>query len=305
MEEIKFNESESFRNNFESSKFFKSKIENINFDLKEFDTFFDYFFFQEGEIRVFKDGIPIDSNTYIKPIIKGNYAFRKILKDDLINLLDEGSTIILEALNEKNNFFNKINKAFEEITKSRCWINGYLTPPYSTGFKSHTDPHDVIIIQLLGSKSWTVALNKFVINPFELVYIPKGVFHNATANDNFSFHITIGIDRDTINSVKSHELFQYCSSYRSQIISCFVTLKEIPIVKELDGIIELKFTNHLISFPENYYSFISELINKEVIDINNTDSLLPMKMKENATRILYRKGLLDKKTAPNSDNGFG
>lgn len=300
MEAISFNELESLKLNFRNSTFYKSVIKNINFDLNEFDDFFEFFFFQEGEIRVFKNGVPIDPNTYIKPKIKGNYAFREIIKGDVINLLDEGCTLIFEALNEKNSFFNSINAAFEQITQCRCWINGYLTPSHSTGFKSHADQHDVIIVQLMGSKKWSVEATQFIINPFDIVYIPKGIFHNATTNSDYSFHITIGVDRNISSLPKHFSLMRYCFNYGNKIENNYISLKEIPLVSELDDSIELAFTNHSISFPMSYFSFISELIHKEIVDVNNTDSLLELKSKEKIIRILYRKGLLEKKTAPNS-----
>ncbi|WP_236595498.1 cupin domain-containing protein, partial [Mycobacterium paraintracellulare] len=36
-------------------------------------------------------------------------------------------------------------------------VNAYVTPPDATGFAPHYDPHDVLVLQIRGSKTWHVS----------------------------------------------------------------------------------------------------------------------------------------------------
>ena len=35
-------------------------------------------------------------------------------------------------------------------------INAYITPPENQGFAAHYDTHDVFVLQVAGSKRWTI-----------------------------------------------------------------------------------------------------------------------------------------------------
>lgn len=92
----------------------------------------------------------------------------------------------------------------------------YLTPAHSVGLEPHYDSHDVIVVQVQGVKRWKVygTLEEFPLNmqlgdvprdelpPLEhdiqlqageILYIPRGVFHEALAEDTHSVHITLDI----------------------------------------------------------------------------------------------------------------
>jgi hypothetical protein len=92
----------------------------------------------------------------------------------------------------------------------------YLTPAHSTGLEPHYDNHDVIVVQVEGVKHWKVygSLDAFPIDmqigsvprdqlppleqdiPLEagqILYIPRGVFHEASTEDQHSVHITLDI----------------------------------------------------------------------------------------------------------------
>ncbi|WP_324658107.1 cupin domain-containing protein [Burkholderia thailandensis] len=95
--------------------------------------------------------------------------------------------------------------------------NGYLSPPSSQGFNIHYDPHDVLILQIEGRKHWRLygrhvawptqppatpippeeagsPRREFVLSPGELVYIPRGVLHDANTTDSRSLHLTLSIE---------------------------------------------------------------------------------------------------------------
>jgi ribosomal protein L16 Arg81 hydroxylase len=100
----------------------------------------------------------------------------------------------------------------------------YLTPPLSQTLNPHADDRDVIVIQLLGKKEWSVYQDipipypypheqvgkrpelpvpptvltgptsiSIMLQPGDVLYIPRGHVHQAFSSDDLSFHITIAI----------------------------------------------------------------------------------------------------------------
>lgn len=100
----------------------------------------------------------------------------------------------------------------------------YLTPPLSQTLNPHADDRDVIVIQLLGQKEWSVykevpipfpypheqvgkrpdlpvppsVLNgptsiAQTLKPGDVLYIPRGHVHQAFSSDDLSLHVTIAI----------------------------------------------------------------------------------------------------------------
>ena len=107
---------------------------------------------------------------------------------------------------------------------SHVSCNLYLTPANNaSGFEAHWDWMDVIVIQLEGTKLWSVARNPTVylsteslkrkptpkelmslkryddvlLNPGDILYIPRGTIHNAStpvASAEPSLHVTFGLE---------------------------------------------------------------------------------------------------------------
>jgi hypothetical protein len=92
--------------------------------------------------------------------------------------------------------------------------NAYATPKAARGFKPHYDSHEIIIFQLEGYKRWRlfapvvasplvaepVSIDnigsptaQFSMSPGDVLYIPRGVPHDASTNEGASLHLTLAI----------------------------------------------------------------------------------------------------------------
>lgn len=131
-------------------------------------------------------------------------------------LFAEGSTVTLAYLDTVIPPLTALCRGLEAEFSCPFQANVYLTPPGSQGAKVHYDTHDVFVLQITGSKRWTifgtpveVPLRNQDFDPsvheagsptleFELcagdaVYIPRGCVHEARSTDNVSLHITVGV----------------------------------------------------------------------------------------------------------------
>ncbi|MFK7893959.1 MAG: cupin domain-containing protein [Granulosicoccus sp.] len=165
-----------------------------------------------------------------REIQSGDYtdAQQRILGLRLLQLHAEGATVVLSRA---QNLFASLDRLCHEVTrllKMRCQTNVYFSPPSRQGFNAHYDTHDVFILQLQGEKTFHFygeavdlpfvddTFDRSVISPTEptesirlragdTLYIPRGVVHDAVAEEHGSLHITLGVFpvvmRDLMQSV--------------------------------------------------------------------------------------------------------
>jgi len=139
-------------------------------------------------------------------------------------LFGEGSTISFAHLDTVVPSLASFRRSLESEFSCLCQTNVYLTPAGAQGAKPHYDTHDVFVIQIAGSKQWTLygtpvelplaaqdfdpAVHEqgaptleFELEAGDVAYIPRGVVHDARSGDNISLHITAGILRTTWTDV--------------------------------------------------------------------------------------------------------
>ncbi|MBP2560099.1 ribosomal protein L16 Arg81 hydroxylase [Neorhizobium galegae] len=152
------------------------------------------------------------SRTQLTPNRGYNYSD----VDRAIESFSDGSTVILDALHKHVPSLQNLCSRLEGALIARVQANCYLTPANSQGFKAHYDTHDVLILQVEGSKMWRVGeeafakpllahtdkpnsratldkAHEFELRQGDLLYIPRGVVHEAYCTDKTSLHVTLGV----------------------------------------------------------------------------------------------------------------
>lgn len=127
----------------------------------------------------------------------------------------DGATVILSGLQERLPKLAHFCRAMEATMSARVQTNIYMTPGGNQGFNPHYDGHDVLVLQVAGTKEWRIfgtpvelplqdqafepgmdigeEVQRFVLEPGDAVYIPRGMAHDAVATDETSLHITTGL----------------------------------------------------------------------------------------------------------------
>jgi ribosomal protein L16 Arg81 hydroxylase len=131
-------------------------------------------------------------------------------------LFATGATISLSQLHERVGPLAAVCRAVEKIFSGHFQTNVYLSPPNAQGFKTHFDSHDVFILQVSGTKLWTLndtgivlplrgqafdpekhrpgpPTREFTLHAGDLFYCPRGLYHSARSTDETSLHITLGL----------------------------------------------------------------------------------------------------------------
>ena len=128
---------------------------------------------------------------------------------------DDGATVIFRQLQRRVPTLARLCAALGRSFSSRVQTNVYLTPPDAQGFAPHWDTHDVFVLQVSGTKHWSIydtkvrlplkgqrfepgtppgdVTDQFELGPGSGVYIPRGLMHSARSTGRPSLHITLGL----------------------------------------------------------------------------------------------------------------
>ncbi|HKW61018.1 MAG TPA: cupin domain-containing protein [Candidatus Acidoferrum sp.] len=153
-----------------------------------------------------------------RPVTADDYVTRGNSVDvaKVYQLFEKGSTIILSYLDTVVPTLESFCRSLEDEFSFPFQTNVYLTPASAKGFKPHYDTHDVFVLQVVGSKHWTIygtpvqlplaeqdfdsavhergaSTLEFELEAGDVAYIPRGLVHDARSGDSISLHITAGI----------------------------------------------------------------------------------------------------------------
>lgn len=143
--------------------------------------------------------------------------------------LADGYTIVINGLERYLRAIASLSHSIEVELNFPTRVNAYITPPESTGFVPHYDPHDVLVLQIQGSKTWHVS-NDAAVPPHEIqrrngvgadgptsttdirleagdvLYLPRGQVHSAETHSEPSVHLTVGLHAPTVLTLVTHAL---------------------------------------------------------------------------------------------------
>jgi bifunctional lysine-specific demethylase and histidyl-hydroxylase NO66 len=133
----------------------------------------------------------------------------------------DGYTIVLESIHRYVRAIASLLHAIEVELNFATQVNAYFTPPESQGFVPHYDEHDVLILQLRGSKIWHLydgvdvapraalrhepvaadalpAPTDLRLEVGDVLYVPGGRVHAAESTSEVSVHLTLGVIAPTL-----------------------------------------------------------------------------------------------------------
>lgn len=167
-----------------------------------------------------KDGTVSRKESYLRKVDpKSKAADTKLVidSDRVSALFAHGCSIVVDKITTRSPGMAGLCSAISTFFRLGAGANVYLTPGgEQQGFRAHYDTHDAVIIQIEGTKHWRVydwgtelALQtqnfnpkKHVVGepklelemrPGDLLYLPRGVIHEARSSDALSLHVTIGL----------------------------------------------------------------------------------------------------------------
>lgn len=175
------------------------------------------------QLRCLRDGVDLHPDAFIqRQVTRRGQSLSLVNMDRLGRLLEDGCTLILDALDLFDSTMEVACRALQWWSGELVQVNTYLTTGSASGFGLHWDDHDVIVVQLAGEKSWEVrGLSRpaplyrdaapnadppdevvwaGTLRVGDVMHIPRGYWHQATRvdrGDGYSLHVTFGFMQRT------------------------------------------------------------------------------------------------------------
>jgi len=171
--------------------------------------------------RLVRTGATIDPRTVTRPARLGDRDLTDLAAPNkVIDGYRDGATVVLQGLHLTDphlaRFANNVALELDQPVQ----LNAYLSPAAAQGLDLHFDYHDVFVVQLEGTKRWRVwapndrtrqpiggkhaiprptfdevgdPLLDLVLEPGDVLYLPRGHPHVAETTDRASAHLTVGL----------------------------------------------------------------------------------------------------------------
>ncbi|MEH3032827.1 MAG: cupin domain-containing protein [Aeromicrobium erythreum] len=172
-------------------------------------------------LRVAKDGTTQPDRSFTSGGGVGAGIADQLDDTRLARLFAEGSTLVLQALHRTWPPLVTFTQQLAVDLGHPVQVNAYVTPPQSRGFDDHYDVHDVFVLQVGGTKRWRLhdpvhpaplrdqpwtdrrdavgaeaarePVLEATLEPGDVLYLPRGTLHAATALGDVSTHLTFGV----------------------------------------------------------------------------------------------------------------
>jgi JmjC domain len=171
-------------------------------------------------LRLAQDGDVVPAHTYTEMVeSRRNGLVPRLLNAPLTERLRAGATLVVDSVNELFEPVGELAAALEHDLRERIQVNLYAGWGTTHGFDVHWDDHDALIIQIAGRKRWRVhgvsrphplqrdvelperpegePIDDFMLEDGDVLYLPRGHWHDVSAVGEQSLHLTIGFTRAT------------------------------------------------------------------------------------------------------------
>ncbi|CCM65539.1 JmjC domain-containing protein [Candidatus Microthrix parvicella] len=171
--------------------------------------------------RMVRDGAVLPRNLLCRRAGVGHQQLDDLVEPNrVLQAYENGASLVLQGLQHSDPAMAKLSTNLALELNQPIQLNAYLSPSSARGLDLHFDYHDVIVVQLTGSKAWRTwhplersrlpqkrgagiprpqwdelsdPLIEAMLKPGDALVIPRGHPHAASTNDDESAHLTVGV----------------------------------------------------------------------------------------------------------------
>jgi ribosomal protein L16 Arg81 hydroxylase len=168
------------------------------------------------------DGVLLPARDYCRPGLDHASGAASLQPDParVTTLLKDGASLLLNDIDTLNPGLAAVAHALETALESRVQGNLYCSSRQRQAFPSHFDTHDVYALHVEGEKLWRIyegrldhpvshptfkgqpasfhesskgrVAAEILLRPGDLLYIPRGTYHDAIAQTDGTVHVAFG-----------------------------------------------------------------------------------------------------------------
>jgi len=189
--------------------------------LEDVDRLLERIELDEQRMQLINHGL-VPQPSYTIDAVEFGERRRRLKKAMFYDQLRSGATLVLNRIESYEPQFKSLCTEVAQLAGLPTTSNAYLSFTGSGSFGKHWDTHDVFAIQLIGRKRWQVfeptwllplpqhTSSSFgphtgalridtVLEPGDVLYIPRGWWHEAIPLELASFHLSVGAYAPTVN----------------------------------------------------------------------------------------------------------
>ena len=180
-------------------------------------------------VRMASQGQVLSPSTFTSPGGAGAEIADQVDSTKVLTQFAQGATLVLQGLHRTWAPVARFTRRLVVELGHPVQVNAYVTPASSRGFDPHYDTHDVFVVQIAGTKRWSIhepvhrhplvtqpwderreevaaaarhepAIDA-VLAPGDVLYLPRGWIHSAVAQGQTSIHLTFGVRARTRQDV--------------------------------------------------------------------------------------------------------
>jgi ribosomal protein L16 Arg81 hydroxylase len=168
---------------------------------------------RESDLRVVVDG----ENLWLRKHADDRGHFPPGTLEDIYRAYrTKGATVNLTYLNERWEPLVQLSHRLAAELSAEVTCSCYLTAGGAQGLKAHYDSHDIFVCQISGTKHWRLYGSphplplqnqryhwpaagpgeptvEFDVSPGDLLYVPRGLVHDATSAGEPTLHLAVGV----------------------------------------------------------------------------------------------------------------
>lgn len=171
-------------------------------------------------LRLALDGESVPTTAYTEQVsTRRSGTISRLQAAPFAEQLRNGATLVLDSVDELSDPVGDLARRLEHDLRERVQVNLYAGCGVTHGFDVHWDDHDAFIIQLAGRKRWRVhgptrpvplrrdveppptppaePIDEFMLEDGDVLYVPRGHWHDVAAVGELSLHLTIGFNPAT------------------------------------------------------------------------------------------------------------
>lgn len=175
-----------------------------------------------SSLQLVQDGEIMPAAQYCRPSVdsEGKSQLRPDAKL-VTTLLEQGASLIANSIDTLTPGLAAIADSLESALNGKAQTNLYCSWRERRAFNSHFDTHDVFAIHTVGEKTWYIyegrldnpishpkfknfgqayhetnkgkIIAEVMMRPGDLLYIPRGQYHDALASSDGTIHVSFGV----------------------------------------------------------------------------------------------------------------
>ena len=175
---------------------------------------------EPANIALIMNSQPVQTEFYMDRV-EGEGGARMLADPAKIDLfLSMGASLVANAVDRISPSIKAVTAALGDLFSARAGANVYCSFDRVQAFASHCDVHEVFVVQCEGEKVWNIYRNRaaspiaspsgpdaqalidrakgdvamqVTMKPGDMLYLPRGVYHDALATAGASLHVTFAV----------------------------------------------------------------------------------------------------------------